>query len=130
MGDIIFNFEKLMMIFTLPNREHYHLVGDYDRGPKQAALYSMVRLISSGQPIDVLLLAFVECNREDSIVHPNITGMLEDYSNIFIEPTGLLPLCSHDHYIPLIPGASLTNIWPYRHPYIKKSEIKWLVCEM
>lgn len=129
LGDIISKFEKLTMVFIFPNGER-QLVGDYARGPKYAALHSIVLLISRGQPTDVLLSTSVEHLWEDSTIHQDITEILEDYLDIFVEPTSLPLLRSHDHQIPLVPRASPTNVRPYRYPYIQKSEIKRLVHEV
>lgn len=43
LGDIISNFKKLTMIFTLPNGDSCHLVEDCARGPKQGC-YSLCTL--------------------------------------------------------------------------------------
>lgn len=72
-------------------------MGDHVGGPKQAALYFMICLISSGQSTDCLLFAFAEHDREDSIVHLDITEILENYLDIFVEPTVLSPPRLDDH---------------------------------
>lgn len=99
-----------MIVFTLPNGVCCHLVGDHAKRSKHAALHSMVHLILSGQLIGVLLSASAEYDKEDSTIHRDITEILKDYLDPFVEPTGLPPLCSHDHRIPPVPKASPTNI--------------------
>lgn len=46
------------------------------------------------------------------------------------EPSTLPPHRSHDHKIPLLPGAAPINVRPYRYPYFQKSEIEKIITEM
>ena len=49
---------------------------------------------------------------------------------MFDTPKGLPPICEHDHAIHLIPRSVPPNIWPYRYPYVQKSEIERMIAEM
>ncbi|BBN67348.1 transposable element gene [Prunus dulcis] len=45
-------------------------------------------------------------------------------------PAALPPPRHIDHRIPLLPGATPVNVWPYRYPHLQKSEIESLIHEM
>lgn len=54
-----------------------------------------------------------------------------EFQDIFEEPVGLPPLrWVFDHKIPLMLGAALVNIRPYRYPLKQKEIIEQLVQEM
>jgi hypothetical protein len=49
--------------------------------------------------------------------------MLYQFSSVFEEPSDLPPRILYDHHIPLIPGARLVSMRPYRVALALKSEI-------
>ncbi len=59
-----------------------------------------------------------------------IQEVLELYTMVFHEPENLPPKRSHDHRIPLQPGARPVNIRPYKNSYEQKGEIEKQVAEM
>ena len=56
--------------------------------------------------------------------------LLIEFSELFEAPTRLPPPHSHDHRIPLQPGAGPICVCPYRSPHFHKQEIECLVKEM
>jgi hypothetical protein len=50
--------------------------------------------------------------------------LLDHFEVLFEEPSGLPPSRACDHEIPLLPGAHLVNIRPYRYPPALKNEIE------
>ncbi|GJU66971.1 putative mitochondrial protein [Tanacetum coccineum] len=58
------------------------------------------------------------------------TIVVEEYEDVFAIPTELPPKRGHDHKIPLLEGAQLVNIRPYRHPPTQKYAIKGMVAEV
>ncbi|KAA3484914.1 Integrase, catalytic core [Gossypium australe] len=56
--------------------------------------------------------------------------MLDEYVDIFKEPTGLPPLWLHNHRIPLNDKSVAVKAQPYRHPSIQKNDIERLIREM
>lgn len=66
----------------------------------------------------------------DLITPPAIQQVLDDYTDVFSEPTGLPPKRTHDHKIPLKPDSNPVNNNPYKCPYVHKQEIEKIVKEM
>ncbi|XP_019416449.1 PREDICTED: uncharacterized protein LOC109327750 [Lupinus angustifolius] len=56
--------------------------------------------------------------------------VLEDFEELFTDPTGLPPVRRQDHAIHLVEGATIPNIRPYKYPHYQKTEIEGLVMEM
>ena len=53
-----------------------------------------------------------------------VQALLDKYAVVFSPPTGLPPRRQFDHSIPLIPGAQLVSIRPYRIPPHLKVEME------
>lgn len=50
--------------------------------------------------------------------------ILQNYAEVFKEPTHLPPTYEIDHYIPLKKGIEPINVRSYRYAYIQKAEIE------
>ncbi|GJU08920.1 retrotransposon-related protein [Tanacetum coccineum] len=59
-----------------------------------------------------------------------ITGLIEEYDDVFAVPTSLPPERCYDHKIPLREGALPIHIRPYRHPSTQKDTIENMVKEL
>ena len=60
------------------------------------------------------------------VKQPNATEvqqLLDQYNDVFAEPTELPPHRNQDHTIPLIPGAAPTHVRAYRVPHHQKEEM-------
>lgn len=55
--------------------------------------------------------------------------MLEQFIDVFVEPTSLLPKREHDHTIHL-KNTDPISVKPYRYPTIQKDAMKQMVKEM
>jgi hypothetical protein len=53
-----------------------------------------------------------------------LDALLDSFSSVFAEPTGLPPQRAHDHRITLKPGAQPVAVWPYRYPAAHKDELE------
>jgi hypothetical protein len=53
--------------------------------------------------------------------------LLQQFSNVFQEPTELPPPRQHDYQIPLLEGAQPVSVRPYRYPFYQKTEIEKIV---
>ena len=75
------------------------------------------------------------CSKEEvdtkiEMVDPQLQSMCEGYADIFSEVIGLPPHRSHDHHIPLLPGAEPISQRSYRHPWEQKNTIEKMAEEM
>ena len=59
-----------------------------------------------------------------------VQTMLQEFSDVFQFPQGLLAKRQHNHAIVLKEGADIPNIRPYRYPHYQKNEIANIVNEM
>lgn len=67
---------------------------------------------------------------EDEMLPDEITAILEQFGQVFSEPTELPPRRSCDHKIPLMEGARPVNVRAYRYSPNLKSEIEKQIKEM
>jgi hypothetical protein len=65
-----------------------------------------------------------------SIVPSKVQVILEYFAMVFAPLSALPPERAFDHEIPLIPGAKLVQIQPYRYPPALKDEIERQVADM
>jgi len=70
------------------------------------------------------------CLELPTLMAPNLATLLKAYASVFTTSTTLPPPRSHAHHIPLIEGAGLVKVKPYRYPHSKKAKIECLVEEM
>nr|XP_040258848.1 uncharacterized protein LOC120976091 [Aegilops tauschii subsp. strangulata] len=91
-------------------------------------LYSLQRQGALSQVIQLC-----QITEGDEIYAPtpdNIQAVIDQFSDVFGEPTELPPRRACDHRIPLMPGAQLVNLRPYRQKPEHKDEIEKQVREM
>lgn len=54
-----------------------------------------------------------------------MTALLDGFTDVFAEPTGLLPECCHrSHNIHLLPGTTPIAVRPYHYPQHPKDELE------
>jgi len=63
-------------------------------------------------------------------IPPSIQNIIQQYSELFHEPSSLPPPREFDHSIPLLPGAQPVNVRPYKYAPHQKTEIEKQVDEM
>lgn len=54
----------------------------------------------------------------------DLASVLDDFTDIFLEPTGLPPPRVHDHHILLVDGAQPVAVRPYYCPQLQKDELE------
>ena len=60
----------------------------------------------------------------------DIQNLLDEYAELFAEPSSLPPRREADHQIPLLPGSQPINVRPYRYSPAQKSKIEKQVKKM
>jgi len=53
-------------------------------------------------------------------VELEIQALLDQHSNLFQEPKGLLQARAHDHKLPILLGQGPVSVRPHRYPFYKK----------
>ena len=129
LGDVSWNFSKLIMKFFINGRQ-VTLKGR--RGGKVTTITShrMERVLRKTHTGFLVQLHNIEKEMTVNIPAGNIESLLTEFADIFAEPHGLPPLRCHDHRIPLLPEKAPTNVRPYRYPHFQKAEIERIVTEM
>lgn len=61
---------------------------------------------------------------------PIIQELLDDFTDIFQEPSGLPPVRNFEHQIQLLPGALPVQQKPYRYSHVLKDAIEKMVTEL
>ncbi|XP_026428940.1 uncharacterized protein LOC113324872 [Papaver somniferum] len=130
LGDITFNLANLSVSFLYKGQQ-VTLVG----APSPPALRKIgpkgVKEFFKNNFHGIFAhLYSVTPNPPSTPLPPIISGILQDFQDIFSEPTKLPPHRSLDHFIPLQPNSTPINQRPYKCPYVQKSVIEQLVQEM
>ncbi|GJV35473.1 putative mitochondrial protein [Tanacetum coccineum] len=139
LGDIKRNFKDLIMEFVYNNKKmvlrgthktrvqwaegkgQLHKIG----GTPQAEMFMLCVYPNTG----LNMLVSGE-QRNEKVLEPELTQVVEKFSDVFEVPRELPPKRNHDHRIPLIPGTPHVNIRPYRHLPIQKDAIEAMVKEL
>ncbi|KAF5468735.1 hypothetical protein F2P56_012865 [Juglans regia] len=79
-----------------------------------------------------IFLQIVACSSIElpSLQNVQVQQLLQQFKEVFNEPTGLPPNRSHDHKINLKQDISAISVRPYRYPFYQKAEIEKIVKEL
>lgn len=107
----------------------------HDTGSQQCSAITSLQLCSlqrQGSLSEIVQLYTVSDEDEANYTPtPNcIQQVLDEFKDVFGEPTELPPRRACDHRIPLMPGAQPVNMRPYRHKPEHKTEIEAQIKEM
>ncbi|XP_026384181.1 uncharacterized protein LOC113279725 [Papaver somniferum] len=130
LGDVLFNFSKLSISFKYKGKK----ITLQGISPK----YSL--LMMSGEAVRKFLtnnfhglvghLFSISLPSVQPSTPPELLPLLQEFQDIFAEPTKLPPQRSLDHTIPLQPNSTHVNQRAYKFPYIQKGVVEQLVKEM
>ena len=85
---------------------------------KQDAIWCAMEVDISEQPATIMPLP------------PEIQALIQQFSSLFEEPSGVPPNRSNSHTIPLIAGAQPFQLRPYRYNPAQKNEIEAQVSKL
>lgn len=129
LGDILWNFENMIMKFSMDGRE-YQLQGELQPHTTVVSCKAMTRLLRKEKEAMLIQVSPVaECKTIEAI-HPQIQTLIHKYAEIFETPKSLPPSREQDHRIELIPNTSPVSVRPYRYPHFQKAEIEKIVQEL
>ncbi|XP_061993760.1 uncharacterized protein LOC133711674 [Rosa rugosa] len=131
LGDIIWNFEKMSMRFTLLGKS-YFLQGILAGEMSMVSSATMTRLLKQEKEamfIELLAISATD-NQKLKDVHPAVVSLIDDFATLFENPTGLPPHRLHDHKIELLPGSIPVSVRPYRYPQFQKNEVEKICAEL
>lgn len=142
LGPILWDFDKLQMEFTTQGRK-FVLRGAKIPSVKLINNKSFAHAVQTGAELcfltmhnhvpvmDVPTCLLLNTADSSDCIPPIIDQLLQDFSDIFTEPTSLPPhRVGFDHKIPLKEGSEPFNLKPYRYSLIQKTIIDKLVNDM
>ncbi|XP_040873462.1 uncharacterized protein [Glycine max] len=112
LGDIVWNFNKLQMEFYVKGRRH--VLRGASTGLKTVKRQQLGKAMSTGVHLSILqvcdgqrgFLNSFTTQAVDKEVPPTLAKLLDEFSDLFQEPSGLPPRRpGHDHRIPLVQGV-------------------------
>ncbi|OIT27956.1 hypothetical protein A4A49_64844, partial [Nicotiana attenuata] len=108
------------------------LKGIYSQGElKSMSAYGVKQLLKKGKTVWAHLFTISATEeQEEREIHAAISTLLNQFVDVFVEPTSLPPKRNHDHHIPLKTDANPVSIRPYRYNFFQKNEIEKQVNEM
>lgn len=127
---VVFDFESSCIIIRW---EQYTIELKQSRSQKAVKLVldaEKGNTIDKGDTCFLIQVRSVRNDKELGTILDEVTGLTEEYQDVFDEPKGLPPQLSHDHKIPLKLDSIPVNANPYKCPYIHKTEIEKVVKEM
>lgn len=136
LGPITWGFSQLEMQFKI-NNKRVVLHGIKEGNLNEVKATKMDKLQNEQAQISMIYVHQAELREEVEVcalegqgqnIVPELHKLLENYDDIFTEPTTLPPLRGqHDHRIPLMEGSNPVNQRPYRYTIYQKNEIDKMV---
>lgn len=93
--------------------------------PTSAIVQSMECILRQSTRFIMQLSSSTEGNLAQIL--EDLLSLFRNFFAIFEEPKGSSPVRSQDHSIPLVPGAPLANVQPYRCPHFQKDEFERII---
>lgn len=122
-----------MVMHFAVDGNHVQITGDPSLSSTPISSQALLRL----QDVEFGLLLWNVSTIEDNtivgnsnILPPELQQLLNEFSLVFAEPSGLPPQRTTDHHIPLKEGVTAISCRPYRYSHLQKDEIERLVADM
>jgi hypothetical protein len=90
----------------------------------------MKKLLRKGAIGVVLYIQALQMTETTLPAPPGIEALLQQYDQVFIEPTTLPLPRAVDHKIPLQPGAEIVNTMPYRLSHKQKDTMEEIILNL
>lgn len=129
LGDILWNFDSMLMKFTAMGRE-YQLQGELEPHTTVVICKAMTKLLRKEREAVMVQVTPMTSLKTDEAVHPQIQAVMQEYAEVFEVPKSLPPPRAQDHQIDLLPNAPPVSVRPYRYPHFQKAEIEKIVQEL
>lgn len=139
LGDVLWDFKNLKMAFSyqghkLTLRGTGQAVIQWMKGKKVKKVTNNVSL--SSMALCVYPVALMKMSTKESVKEENkqfqeeLDALLQQFEDVFEEPTSLPPHREYDHQIILKDESLPTSVRPYRHPRNQKEAIEQMVKEL
>ena len=139
LGPITWDFDTLQMQFQI-DQQKMTLFGVPDGTIELASKKQLAKMSKAVDRGTCTMLMTVQSSLQWGVAVTNkalsptaveeLYRLLDQFSVLFEEPSGLPPRRKHDHQIPLKDETQVVKIKPYRYPTIQKDEIGKMIVEM
>lgn len=126
LGTVACNWKNLTMEFQWDNNTH-KLQGLRTPVIQSTSLQAISKEARHGSSIFAIC---IDSSKGSEFIHPDLQSILDQYQDLFKEPTQLPPPREIEHHINLKEGTEPVNIRPYRYAYFQKAEIEKQVQDM
>ncbi|XP_035549720.1 uncharacterized protein LOC118349417 [Juglans regia] len=128
LGSVVCDWRKLTMEFTWKNQTK-KLVGIDGQNIQAASIEELTKGIRPSHALFAVCLQVAHTELQQNI-HPSFRELLQEFSDLFIEPSSLPPTREVDHSITLKEGIEPINVRPYKYAHYQKNEIEKQVQDM
>jgi hypothetical protein len=128
LGPVVCNWKKLTMDFWWKNQAQT-LNGSNSQAIQPASLTAITKGVCHGCSTFTVYCQSIE-KMERPNMQTNMKEIINNFEDIFYEPTQLPPSREVDHSIPLKEGTEPINARPYSYAYFQKTEIEKQVQDM
>ncbi|KAJ4757403.1 polyprotein [Rhynchospora pubera] len=137
LGPILTNYAALTMEFCFQG-QNIKLSGDASLLAHPLSPAGLNKMVASGGVSSCFMCFQATPTSKDPLFFTTNTEqqspiwavLLDEFSEVFTEPSTLPPPRAIDHCIPLHPNIEAVNVRPYRYPYFQKNEIERQVSEL
>ncbi|XP_034707028.1 uncharacterized protein LOC117930485 [Vitis riparia] len=122
LGSVVCDWRELTMEFMWENQTK-KLVGIDGQHIQAASIEELTKEIRPSHAQFALCLQVAHTEPQQNI-HSSMREILQEFSDLFIEPSSLPLTREVDHSIALKEGTEPINVWPYRYAHYQKNKIE------
>ena len=128
LGSVVCDWRELTMEFMWENQTK-KLVGIDRQHIQAASIEELTKEIRPSHAQFALCLQVAHTEPQQNI-HSSMREILQEFSDLFTEPSSLPPTREVDHSIALKEGTEPINVRPYRYAHYQKKEIEKQIQDM